>query len=220
MTKTHFDFSQFQSFSKDEQVKFFVDIIFNIANSSDKINDDILDDEIEELYFKSIKIIPRNIIKYEESLDNLDKIKTISILNSLNFRNEHEYGFYTNKHKLGYKVYLEFKRFIKNRKDTQETSTEKQIPANKIISNLVNLQAIGYLFTELIRKGLIQPIYRNGKINQLGTARMILEHFYFQDLDSQPNEEDVRKTLFEDNKLSEDKINLFEIPSIKKLNTK
>ena len=75
------------------------------------------------------------------------------------------------------------------------------------------------LISELIEKGYIVPPRRNGNINVLATARMILEHFEFADREQQPNEEDIRKTLFTDNRLSTERQSLFKIPSMEKLNT-
>ena len=48
---------------------------------------------------------------------------------------------------------------------------------------------------------------------------MILEHFEFIDKEEQPKPEDIRKTLFIENKLSADKQTLFKIPESKIINT-
>ena len=82
-----------------------------------------------------------------------------------------------------------------------------------------SLQSLGYIFSELIEKGYIIPPRRNININILATARMILEHFEFADREQQPNEEDIRKTLFTDNRLSAERQSLFKIPGMEKLNT-
>ena len=75
-----------------------------------------------------------------------------------------------------------------------------------------------FVFVEMIEKGLIEPRRKSGKTSPVNVARMILEHFHFEDLETQPKEEDLRKALFEDNKLSEDKRNLFKLPTKKQIN--
>ncbi len=127
------------------------------------------------------------------------------------------------------KAHSEILNFVKlellklNYEKPQNTEIEIQLSANqtqKINSKITNIQAIGYLFTELIQKNLIEPKRKNGKISPLNVARMILEHFHFQNLDEQPTEEDLRKALFDDNRLSQDKQNLFNLPSEKQINLK
>lgn len=95
-----------------------------------------------------------------------------------------------------------------------------QNDTSKIASKLTNLQAIGYLFTELIEKGIMQPKRKAGKYSPTNTAKLILEHFHFEDLEEQPTPEDIRKTLSNDNRLSSDKMQLFKIPTAKQLNEK
>ncbi|MEJ5102770.1 hypothetical protein [Chryseobacterium sp. MYb328] len=82
-----------------------------------------------------------------------------------------------------------------------------------------SLQSIGYLFSELIDKGFIEAPKRNGKDNTSAISRMILDHFEFIDKQEQPKPEDIRKTLFTDNKLSIEKQNQFKIPHNKIINT-
>ncbi|WP_241310530.1 hypothetical protein [Chryseobacterium arthrosphaerae] len=82
-----------------------------------------------------------------------------------------------------------------------------------------SLQSIGYLFSELIEKGFIEAPKRNGKDNTSAISRMILDHFEFIDKEEQPKPEDIRKTLFTENKLSADKQNQFRIPHCKIINT-
>ncbi|HFK5505605.1 hypothetical protein [Elizabethkingia anophelis] len=91
---------------------------------------------------------------------------------------------------------------------------------NKINSKITNIQAIGYLFTELIDKGLIEPINKGGNLSPTNTARMILDHFHFEDLEEQPSVEYLKKTLFTDNSLSGDKTKHFKLPTLKQLNQK
>lgn len=82
-----------------------------------------------------------------------------------------------------------------------------------------SLQSIGFLFSELIDKGFIEAPKRNGKDNTSAISRMILDHFEFIDKEEQPKPEDIRKTLFTENKLSTDKQNQFKIPHSKIINT-
>lgn len=82
-----------------------------------------------------------------------------------------------------------------------------------------SLQSIGFLFSELIEKGFIEAPKRNGKDNTSAISRMILEHFEFIDKEDQPKPEDIRKTLFLENKLSAEKQKLFKIPESKIINT-
>lgn len=81
-----------------------------------------------------------------------------------------------------------------------------------------SLQSIGYLFSELIEKGYIEVPKRNGKNNISAISRLILEHFEFIDREEPPTPEDIRKTLFTDNRLSADKQNLFKIPNQNTIN--
>ncbi|AQX09189.1 hypothetical protein [Elizabethkingia ursingii] len=112
-----------------------------------------------------------------------------------------------------YNKYLEFSIInINNGNAYKETNSSK-------IKVRGSLQSLGYVFSELIEKGYIVPPRRNGNINVLATARMILEHFEFADREQQPNEEDIRKTLFTDNRLSTERQSLFKIPGMEKLNT-
>jgi hypothetical protein len=82
-----------------------------------------------------------------------------------------------------------------------------------------SLQSIGFLFSELIEKGFIEAPKRNGKDNTSAISRMILDHFEFIDKEEQPKPEDIRKTLFTENKLSIEKQNQFRIPQSKIINT-
>ncbi|SMP16412.1 hypothetical protein [Chryseobacterium profundimaris] len=81
-----------------------------------------------------------------------------------------------------------------------------------------SLQSVGFLISELIDKGYIVAPKRNGKNNTSAISRMILEHFEFVDREEQPKTEDIRKTLFTDNRLSVDKQSLFRIPNRNTLN--
>ncbi|SDE48477.1 hypothetical protein [Riemerella columbipharyngis] len=82
-----------------------------------------------------------------------------------------------------------------------------------------SLQLIGHIFTELIEKGYIEPKRKNGKANASATAEMLLNHFNFtyNTNGTQPTKEYLKKTLFEQNKLSADKTDLIKIPHLKKL---
>ena len=112
-----------------------------------------------------------------------------------------------------YNKYLELSIInINNGNNLKETDSTK-------IKVKGSLQSLGYVFSELIEKGYIVPPRRNGNINVLATSRMILEHFEFVDRENQPNEEDIRKTLFTDNKLSMERQELFKIPKMERLNT-
>ncbi|MCT4327052.1 hypothetical protein HZP16_13210 [Elizabethkingia anophelis] len=82
-----------------------------------------------------------------------------------------------------------------------------------------SLQSIGFLFSELIEKGFIEAPKRNGKDNTSAISRMILDHFEFIDKEEQPKPEDIRKTLFTENKLSIEKQNQFKIPQCKIINS-
>lgn len=95
-----------------------------------------------------------------------------------------------------------------------ETRPASYIPKIKINGSL---QAWGYILTELIEKGYIEPQRKNGKLNVQGTAKMILDHFEFTKEEFQPSPESVRQSLFNQNKFSNDKQDLFKIPSFKQL---
>lgn len=91
-------------------------------------------------------------------------------------------------------------------------------PALEKIKIKGSLQSIGFLFSELIEKGFIEAPKRNGKDNTSAISRMIINHFEFIDKEEQPKPEDIRKTLFTENKLSIEKQKQFKIPQSKIIN--
>ncbi|MCQ9638111.1 hypothetical protein MP478_01820 [Chryseobacterium sp. WG14] len=101
---------------------------------------------------------------------------------------------------------------------SKSTNVEK-ITVPQKIKIKGSLQSVGYLFSELIEKGFIEAPKRNGKDNTSAISRMILDHFEFIDKEEQPKPEDIRKTLFTENKLSIEKQNQFKIPNSKIINT-
>ncbi|MDY3505100.1 hypothetical protein [Riemerella anatipestifer] len=103
---------------------------------------------------------------------------------------------------------------IKNQPTTQKDGEEHE----KIIIN-GSIQLIGYIFTELIEKGYIEPKRKSGKTNASATAEMLLNHFNFtyNANGTQPSKEYLKKALFEQNQLSSDKATLIKIPRLKKL---
>ncbi|QBA21480.1 hypothetical protein EU348_09840 [Chryseobacterium indologenes] len=106
---------------------------------------------------------------------------------------------------------IKFKKVLVEDKEIFSTSQKIKIKGS--------LQSIGYLFSELIEKGFIEAPKRNGKDNTSAISRMILDHFEFIDKEEQPKPEDIRKTLFTENKLSLEKQNQFKIPQSKIINT-
>ncbi|MDH6254383.1 hypothetical protein M2347_004110 [Chryseobacterium sp. H1D6B] len=106
---------------------------------------------------------------------------------------------------------IKFEKLLVEDKDIFSTSQKIKIKGS--------LQSIGYLFSELIEKGFIEAPKRNGKDNTSAISRMILDHFEFIDKEEQPKPEDIRKTLFAENKLSIEKQNQFKIPQSKIINT-
>lgn len=82
-----------------------------------------------------------------------------------------------------------------------------------------SIQLIGYIFTELIEKGYIEPKRKSGKTNASATAEMLLNHFNFtyNANGEQPSKEYLKKALFEQNQLSSDKATFIKIPHLKKL---
>ncbi|AGC40764.1 hypothetical protein [Riemerella anatipestifer] len=82
-----------------------------------------------------------------------------------------------------------------------------------------SIQLIGYIFTELIEKGYIEPKRKSGKTNASATAEMLLNHFNFtyNANGEQPSKEYLKKALFEQNQLSPDKATFIKIPHLKKL---
>lgn len=99
--------------------------------------------------------------------------------------------------------------------EEQHTTTEEH---EKITIN-GSIQLIGYIFTELIEKGYIEPKRKSGKTNASATAEMLLNHFNFtyNANGTQPSKEYLKKALFEQNQLSSDKSTLIKIPHLKKL---
>ncbi|WP_345987732.1 hypothetical protein AAEU33_11995 [Chryseobacterium sp. Chry.R1] len=142
---------------------------------------------------------------------------------------------YTNKLDFDSKKFINFKfttkkilEFLdkKTQLITSKIKFEKVlVEDNDIFSTLQkikikgSLQSIGYLFSELIEKGFIEAPKRNGKDNTSAISRMILDHFEFIDKEEQPKPEDIRKTLFTENRLSTDKQNQFKIPHSRIINT-
>lgn len=240
MKKLNFDMDEYQALPDTDKLDSLKEIFFKYLDK-EKITQFLSDEQIEDIYYETLNRIQLQfLLEYEESnANNVNKLdikiqgrllptdiseyhKLFLLHDELSFR---KYDRLTEKNEIrtdtrGYIVFIEFKKFIINTIEKHEAELTIVVPENKIISKLTNLQAIGYLFTELIKKGLIQPKFRNGNINQLGTARMILEHYHFQNLDKQPSVENIRKTLFDDNQLSEDKAELFEFPTLKQLNSK
>lgn len=100
----------------------------------------------------------------------------------------------------------------------QPTTQEDYEDHEKITIN-GSLQLIGHIFTKLIEKGYIEPKRKNGKPNASATAEMLLNHFNFtyNTNGTQPTKEYLKKTLFEQNRLSADKTDLIKIPHLKKL---
>ena len=120
--------------------------------------------------------------------------------------NAFEFSFYS-------RLKAEVKLNTANKKDYDKEVT----PVTSKIRINGSLQALGYLFTELIEKGYIEPQRKSGKINIQGTAKMILDHFEFTKDEEQPSIESVRQSLFNQNKFSNDKQDLFKIPSFKQV---
>lgn len=114
-------------------------------------------------------------------------------------------------HKVKSQAKLELERKGNNNNNTLPVSYIPKIKVNG------SLQAWGYILTELIEKGYIEPQRKNGKLNVQGTAKMILDHFEFTKEEFQPPLESVRQSLFTQNKFSNDKQDLFKIPSFKQL---
>lgn len=102
-------------------------------------------------------------------------------------------------------------------KDGDNNNTIQAVSYIQKIKVNGSLQAWGYILTELMDKGYIEPQRKNGKLNIQGTAKMILDHFEFTKEEFQPSLESVRQSLFTQNKFSSDKQNLFRIPSFRQL---
>lgn len=239
MGKINFNINEYEKVSFEEKLNKLREIFFEHLDI-ELIAELMSDEQIENIYNETRnKIQSQFLSEYEQNkvqkiylrgfveqerllhLDNSEYRKLFLLYDDLAYR---KYDGFEDKYviridTIGYKVFTEFKKFIINTIEKKETELTI-VPENKIISNVTNLQAIGYLFTKLIQKGLIELKYRNGKVNQSGSARMILEHYHFKNLDKQPTEEDIRKTLFEDNKLSDDKVELFKFPTVNQLNSK
>jgi hypothetical protein len=119
------------------------------------------------------------------------------------------------------------KTFLLNR-NISGVLFEKEIPEKQCKADVKNshvakikvngsLQALGFIFTELIEKGYIEPIRKTGKINVQGTAQFLLDHFEFTKDMEQPSLEGLRQSLFSQNKFSMDKQNLFKIPGLNQI---
>lgn len=145
-----------------------------------------------------------------EGVDMMDEV-----LNEIKNSNEYDFD-KAKKMKYSFEKIIGFANDKLNNFDDEKTKSFTP----KINSKLTNIQAIGFLFSQMIDNNLIEPKKKNGKRSPVNIARMILDHFYFEDLEEQPNVEDIRKALFEDNKLSEDKTKLLKLPTLKQLNTK
>jgi|GEM_PF-1508938 len=250
--------------SENEKIDTVAEYIFQLSKKDIKQNDDLIDEEINDLYFDTISKLKKEIIaenssilkyklyktyelpskedyetteydfyiedlyrtqlKIKEQNNVLSTIDRGVLLNNVEFREfTQENGLFHNKKKTGYKVFLKFKklwRFQNQKIATRETLIkDKEIfSTSQKIKIKGSLQSIGYLFSELIEKGFIEAPKRNGKDNTSAISRMILDHFEFIDKEEQPKPEDIRKTLFTENKLSIDKQNQFKIPHSKIIN--
>jgi hypothetical protein len=254
--------------SENEKIEILSTYTFKLSKKNICTTDDLIDEEIDDLFFKTIselrnEIISENsnVLKYKlykmyelPSKDNYDlnkphehenyvedlvrisikknqqekvlsKIHRGVILNHLDFRERtRDGGFYYNKNKIGYKIFLRFKKLWKFQ--NHEIIAKEVLVNNKDIFSKSqkikikgSLQSVGFLFSELIEKGFIEAPKRNGKDNTSAISRMILDHFEFIDKEEQPKPEDIRKTLFTENKLSIEKQNQFKIPQSKIINT-
>lgn len=232
---------------KKEIIHFLANFTFKIYENGSLGYKISIDEDIEILYFEILSFIKNTdynvpktssekkhsekLIKFGETYKNEnitkfseDDIKRIDVkifteLNKplyrvLEFRQISRDGLIFNKKSIGYEVYLEFKRKILNKQKTQTKLSNSQK-----IKIKGSLQSIGFLFSELIDKGFIEAPKRNGKNNTSAISRMILDHFEFIDREEQPKSEDIRKTLFTENKLSVDKQTLFKIPERNIINT-
>lgn len=86
--------------------------------------------------------------------------------------------------------------------------------SDKIILN-GNPQILGYLFTELINKGYISAPTIRGKLSPQRTVKMLLKHFDYADYDNQDETskiEYLRKTIGEQNSVSQDFADRLQIP--------
>ena len=151
--------------------------------------------------------------KHEQQRDkSADFLKDLEINRQ---HNEHLSKFNNSKFVINKKVNILVYNSFKDK--LQNTYYENaEIEKMKFIGSL---QSFGFIFSELIEKGYIEAPKRNGKKNNSAISRMLLNHFEFIGKEIQPNQDDIRKTLFTDNKLSADKQNLFKIPKSKTINT-
>ena len=163
--------------------------------------------DISELYLELIEESINTSVLYKEEFEQ-------------NIITEKEYYELSENNRKIRHAWRQILRFIKRKMEREKLlyETKPKLEDNKIKIK-GSIQSIGYIFSELIDKGHIQPPKRNGKINTSAISRLILRHFEFVDREVQPNPEDIRKTLFSENKLSADKQALFKIPQNKIINT-
>lgn len=114
-------------------------------------------------------------------------------------------------------IYQKVKSFAKKQVEKNAANCPQCVSYIPKIKINGSLQAWGYILTEFIEKGFIEPQRKNGKLNVQGTAKMILDHFEFTKEEFQPSVESLRQSLFIQNKFSNDKQDLFKIPSFKQL---
>lgn len=251
--------------SENEKIDIVAEYIFELSKKNINGIDNLIDEEIDDLYFDTISKLRKeiiaensNILKYKlyknyelpskndykpteydfyvedlyrmqlkikEQNDELSTIERGVILENVEFREFTQgNGLFHNKKKIGYKVFLKFKKLSKLQNQdivTKEILVKERdsLSTTQKIKLKGSLQSIGFLFSQLIEKGFIEAPKRNGKDNTSAISRMILDHFEFIDKEEQPKPEDIRKTLFSENKLSADKQNQFRIPQSKIINT-
>lgn len=165
-----------------------------IRENKDKIPDWVIEKKEEKMWFDGLEFNKKLILEFDKILEFLYD----------------EYDIENGK-------LVEKERHIKKITDVKE-KTQNKLPHSNKIQLKGSLQSIGYLFSELIDRGFIEAPKRNGKNNTSAISRMILQHFEFVDKEEQPKPEDIRKTLFTENKLSADKQALFKIPESKIIN--
>ena len=111
---------------------------------------------------------------------------------------------------------------IKRLKEIRAGLSVKSLPeilgieaeSDKIILN-GNPQILGYLFTELINKGYISAPTIRGKLSSKRTVEMLLKHFDYADYDNKDETskiEYLRKTIGEQNSVSQDFADRLQIP--------
>lgn len=165
---------------------------------------------MNENQFKNLRFALPKIVAYIENIIAIKKNENARFIGRVNPRTG---DIIPLKGKPPYNLSEPFTDDLEDQSDPLAYEDHEKITING------SIQLLGYIFTQLIENGYIEPKRRNGKTNASATAEMLLKHFNFTYAPDgkQPAKEYLKKSLFEQNSLSADKTEFIKIPHLKKM---